>query len=86
LAAVGNTSAITVGSALDINGPIWIYGDATINATMNTRPAGSGIYIVSNGDATIAANVSANGPIDVTANNVFVRANNHEDSRIDRNY
>jgi hypothetical protein len=71
----GNTSAITVGSALDINGPIWIYGDATINATMNTRPAGSGIYIRANGDATIAANVSANGPIDVTANNVFVRAN-----------
>jgi hypothetical protein len=71
----GNTSGITIANTTSVNGPVWIYGDATINAAVSTTAAGSGIYIRANGDATIAANLSANGPIDVTANNVFVRAN-----------
>jgi hypothetical protein len=75
LGRAGNTSAVTVSSALDVNGPIWIYGDAAINANMNAGATGAGIYVRANGDATLAANLSANGPIDITANNIFVRGN-----------
>ena len=58
----GNTGNVTVGSTVNISGPISLYGgNVSVNAAMNSTASGKGILLEALGQVTDSANLTTNG-------------------------